>query len=145
MAREMKSFIQRSAAGYRTIAQTEAHRAQVLGQIENYAKAEDLGIALKRKWVATLDDRTRPSHAEMDGVEADEDGLFETSWGTVNGPGLEGPPEEVINCRCRVESEIEGYGPKVRRVRDEGVIPYTTFGEWARERGLSKNIYGKEY
>lgn len=141
MARDMKAFVERNASGYLRIAQTEAHRAMVQGQLDNYAKAEDLGIALKRVWVATLDDRTRPSHADMDGKEAGEDGLFDTPWGAVDGPG-EGPAEEVCNCRCRVIAEIADMESKLQRVRDEGVQPVQTYSEWASERGITENRYG---
>lgn len=141
MARDMKKFVERNASGYLRIAQTEAHKAMVQGQLDNYAKAEELGIVLNRVWVATLDDRTRPSHADMDGKEAGEDGLFDTPWGAVEGPG-EGPAEEVINCRCRVISEIEGFEPTVQRVRDEGLQPVQTYNEWASERGITENRYG---
>lgn len=146
MARAIKKEVmEASARRAMTIAQTEAHRAQVLGQLASAEKAEELGIALKRVWNATLDTRTRPSHAQMDGQEADEDGEFHAPWGSTKGPGVDGPPEEVINCRCSVTERIDGYGPKVRRARDEGIIPYTTFTDWAKERGISKNIYGQEY
>ncbi len=145
MAKEVKGAITANSARATLIARTEGHRAMVQGALDNYAKAQELGIDIKLVWDATLDDKTRPSHAEMDGKSADEDGMFHTSWGLVSGPGQEGPPEEVINCRCRVTSQIEGYGPKARRVRDEGVIPYTTFKDWAQERGITKNVYGEAY
>ncbi len=144
-----KDLLEPSAAKARRIAQTEGHRAMVLGQLDNYAKAEDMGLKLQQVWVATLDNRTRPSHAAMDGEAADEDGKFHTSWGDVSGPGLEGPPEEVINCRCRVVGQIEGYEPESRWARNaEGrgeVIPMTTFTDWAKDHGIAKNIYGQEY
>lgn len=142
MARDMKVFVERNASGYLRIAQTEAHRAMVQGQLDNYEKAEDLGIALKRVWVATLDDRTRISHASLDGTVADEDGMFHTDVGLVSGPGQSGDPGFDINCRCRVISEIEGFEPKVQRVRDEGVQPVQTYNEWAKERGITENRYG---
>ncbi len=149
MAKDLKAFIERNAAGYQRIAQTEAHRAMVLGQKDNYQKAEDMGIELKQVWDATLDNRTRPSHAEMDGQEADENGMFHTSWGLVSGPGQEGPPEEVINCRCRITGKIEGYESKSRWARNaEGkgeLVPMTTFTDWAKDHGIAKNIYGQEY
>ncbi len=122
MAKTIKvDVLEKSAAAARRIAQTEGHRAMVLGQLDNYAKAEDLGLELKYVWDATLDDRTRPSHAEMDGKVADENGMFHTSWGLVSGPGLEGPPEEVINC-FPGDTVIYGQPQKVYRRWYEGKL-----------------------
>jgi SPP1 gp7 family putative phage head morphogenesis protein len=149
MAKEIKHAIEINAARAQTIAQTEAHRAMVQGQKDNYIKAGDMGIELKQVWTATLDDRTRPSHAQMDGEVADENGMFHAPWGLTSGPGQEGPPEEVINCRCRITGEIEGYEANTRWSRNaEGkgeLIPMTNFTDWAKDRGLEKNIYGREY
>jgi hypothetical protein len=41
--------------------------------------------------------------------------------------------------------KIKGYEPKSRRIRDEGIQPYKTFTDWAKEKGLSRNIYGQTY
>ncbi len=60
-------------------------------------------------WHATQDDRTRDSHAEMDGQEV----AMGESFITGNGNALEfpgdpnGPPEEVINCRCWREPSVD--------------------------------------
>ena len=62
--------------------------------------------------------------------------------GWVSGPGLSGYPRFDINCRCITRAEIAGYPAKVRRIRDEGIQPYITYDDWARERGLTENRYG---
>lgn len=36
----------------------------------------------------------------------------------------------VHNCRCRTRFQIDGYAPQVRRTRDGGIIPYTTYENW---------------
>lgn len=56
-----------------------------------------------KRWLARHDDRTRPSHKAADGEEVPVDTAF-----TVGGFPLRfphdpfGPPQEVINCRCRL-------------------------------------------
>jgi hypothetical protein len=50
------------------------------------------------------------------------------------GPLRSGVAAEDINCRCRVRGQIEGYEPKVRRIRDEGVVPYETYQSWNKRR-----------
>lgn len=136
MAQEVKKALERSAKRAITIAQTEAHRCAVKGQIDLIEDAEGMGIELKRYWDATLDNRTRPEHGAMDGKAADEDGLFHTEWGLTPGPGQAGPPEMNINCRCSVTARVDDIPPKYRRIRDEGVVPYKTYEQWAEERNI---------
>lgn len=77
-----------------TIARTEVHNATQYGTMEGYRQG---GLTIKI-WVAVLDDRTRDSHASVDGEERPLDVPFS------NGLMFPGDPnasaEEVINCRC---------------------------------------------
>jgi uncharacterized protein with gpF-like domain len=83
-----------------TIARTTALDANKLGQELAFEQAADAGAVepsrLVKRWVATLDDRVREAHAEMDGVEV----MYDDPW---NVPG-EGPQmypgEGTYNCRC---------------------------------------------
>ena len=128
------------------IVRTEGQRAQVLGQQATYEKAADLGVEGGQVWNATLDTKTRDDHGALDGVIAEEDegGVYwNTAVGRVAGPMQSGVASFDINCRCRVSYRIEGYEPEVRRVRDEGLVPYKTYDQWADERGLKRNRYGQ--
>ncbi len=92
------------------VARTEIHHAQLVGQRAMADQAREAGAKLRRFWMATLDDRTRDSHAEMNGVRENEDG---TGWtmpdgSQVDGPGLSDDPAESINCRCSEGYDIEG-------------------------------------
>jgi len=144
MTKGIKKVLGNNAEDAARIARTEAHRATVQGQLASYDEAEDLGVNIKRVWDATLDRATRPDHGAMDGIATEEDGMFHTSFGITEGPGLSGIPEQDINCRCSVRPEIEGYAPRVRRIRDEGVQSYKTYSEWAREKGITVNKYGQK-
>jgi SPP1 gp7 family putative phage head morphogenesis protein len=76
------------------IARTEVHGAVQKGSFETNRQA---GIDLKI-WVSVLDDRTRDSHAYLDGEERKLDQKF--SNGLLFSGDPNGPAEETINCRC---------------------------------------------
>lgn len=113
------------------VARTEGGRAQTLGTLLTYEKAEEQGVELERVWMASLDDRTRDSHGAMDGVVATEAGFPFPGFGHVEGPRLVGDPAEDINCRCTIISRVKDLPPPVlRRIRDQGVQPYKTYEQW---------------
>jgi hypothetical protein len=121
------------------IVQTETHRVQTQGRIAGISKAESaaerLGMKIKRVWVATLDNKTRDTHAELDGKHADDEGLFHVRKLITEGPGLFGVAEEDINCRCSLRAEVEGFESKIRKDNiSKNIIPYTTYTEWAKNR-----------
>lgn len=90
----------------RTIARTETLGANNAGaRASAQATAEYLGYttdAVMRVWLATGDDRTRPSHQDADGQTIyGLDATYQVGASDLAGPGdPEGDPEEVINCRC---------------------------------------------
>ena len=134
MARElrgtMESNLNRNAL---RIVRTEAHKVQSIAQQDSYDYAESLVIKGKKVWVASLDSRTRDDHAMMDGVEADEDGIFTFPDGvTTEGPSLSGEPHQDINCRCTTIFIIDDM-PEVRREKG-GIREYRTYQEWAKEK-----------
>ena len=162
VAARIKERMDVGAENVLRIVRTENHRAQVKGRLSGLDQAEDAGVVFVRIWDATLDDATRETHQDMDGQEANEDGLFDLDGDLVEGPGLTGDPAEDINCRCSVRAEIKDYGPEVRRRRltgeeyDEAVAreaeeaaregrdprpvsksaieDYQTYGEWREAR-----------
>lgn len=88
-------------------ARTAMTGAQNAGRVERMKEAEGMGIKVQKQWMATLDSRTRDSHAEMDGEIADTDGKFSNGLkypGDPNGPG-----REVYNCRCTLIYHYPGY------------------------------------
>lgn len=122
------------------IARTESHRAQIQANIFGFEKAENIaesrGFRTIRKWVASLDSKTRDSHRYMDGRVANKAGLFELRSGVlVPGPGLTGIPEEDINCRCIVVIEIVEIPYKTRRFKLEKKIDsYKNYKQWHEGR-----------
>ena len=121
-------------------ARTAVTSAQNAGRQASYEHAAAMGISVRKRWVATLDKRTRDSHRHMDGKEVPYDQPFHTDLGsTMMYPGdRNGLPGDVYNCRCTVVS-VEKPGieaePRMRRVRDPAtgnnvVVKDMTYAEW---------------
>lgn len=137
MARTLKDVFAKKTYEYLRIARTEGQRAATMGTQANYDKAGRLGIEFDEVWVASLDDRTRPEHGALDGVAKDEEhGGWYLAGEWVAGPVQHSDPAQSINCRCTTRAQIKEYPPEVRRIRGEGVQPYKTYKQWAKEKGL---------
>lgn len=118
---------------------TEGQRALNKGQNDLYLKAMSAGVEGVDVWDATLDGRTRQTHARADGQKRNEDGFFTIGGYQARYPLDENlPAEESMNCRCRLRFEIDGYSPQLRRTRDQGIIPYQTYDEWEKNYGPIK-------
>ena len=146
VARELKDISYgKSIRSAMTIARTETLRAMGIGTRLAYEESADHGVPIRQVWDATLDDRTRPDHIEMDGQVKDGDAFVLPGGKRVPGPHETGEARHDINCRCRVTGEIEGFAPSVRRIRNEGIVPYKTASEWLQEKGATANRYGQKY
>lgn len=84
-----------------TIARTETNRAANAG---HEAGAASTLLKLKKRWVATADDRTRPAHRAMIGKAAiEKDDLFVVGGARMKYPGdPAGGAANCCHCRCRV-------------------------------------------
>ena len=116
------------------IVRTEAHRVRESAKLDSMEHAQKQGVVAKKRWVATLDGRTRDTHQSVDGQEVEVNEDFEVNGATGKAPGMTGEPAEDINCRCTMITVIEGFEPTERRARGEGVIPYQNYDEWRDAR-----------
>ena len=84
------------------ITRTEAHRVTQTVQYETVRKARSRGADVVKQWDSTLDNRTRPSHAALDGQirELDEPFKVPANGHEAEHPGAFGIASEDINCRC---------------------------------------------
>lgn len=90
-------------------ARTAVTGAQNAGRMDSYAAAERMGIKLKKCWLATLDGRTRHSHAMLDGQTADIDKPFKVDGEEIMFPGdTSAPGYLVYNCRCTLIAAVDG-------------------------------------
>lgn len=117
-------------------ARTAVTGAQNAGRMDSYAAAEKMGIKLKKEWLATLDARTRHSHAMLDGEQVAQDKKFSNGCRFPGDP--QGPPWEIYNCRCTVIADVGGVDTSAaqRRARNAStgeteVVSNMTYAEWA--------------
>lgn len=117
-------------------ARTAVTGAQNAGRMDSYVAAEKMGIKVRKEWLATLDGRTRHSHAVLDGKVVDKDKKFENGCMFPGDPN--GPPWEVYNCRCTLIAAVDGVETSnaQRRVRNpetgkNELVSDMTYQEWA--------------
>lgn len=119
-------------------ARTAVTSAQNAGHQATYEAAEDMGIDIKKMWVARLDERTRDSHAGMDGEIR---GVRERFSNGLMSPGdPSGAPGEVYNCRCRQSAYLPGITNlgRTRAAKDEN-------GRYIQLQGVTyKGVGGTE-
>lgn len=114
-------------------ARTAVTGAQNAGRMDSYVAAEKMGIKLKKCWLATLDGRTRHSHAMLDGKVVDKDKKFENGCMFPGDPN--GPPWEVYNCRCTMIASVDGVDTSNGLRRDRyGILPDMTFAQWEKSK-----------
>lgn len=80
------------------IARTEGHRIQQTAARDAQQTAKKRGADVVKQWDASLDKRTRDSHARVDGEIREIDEEFSNGLMFPGDPS--GSAAEVINCRC---------------------------------------------
>lgn len=98
IARNIKGYARISQNNAMRIARTEAHRIQTKASMDACYKAKNKGADVLKSWDATLDGRTRDSHAKVDGEIRELNEKF--SNGLMYPGDSNGAAAEVINCRC---------------------------------------------
>lgn len=117
------------------IAITEGGRLRSLAREDSYQEAVNLGIDLKKKWLSTLDGKTRCLHRALDGQVKGIDEEFEISGYTAFEPRLFGVASMDIHCRCDTVAVVEEIAPKLRHDNiTKEVIEYKNYNEWFNDR-----------
>ena len=87
------------------------------GRLDGMRALQKEGGIIKKRWLATHDNKTRDAHAQLDGIEIDIDEPF---INYPNGKDKEeimypsdpaASPANVYNCRCALEYEEYGFKP----------------------------------
>ena len=153
-AREITRRVDISRSNALRIVRTETHRNYNAGHYANAQWGRSQGARLRRQIVATLDDRTRPQSAIVDGLQENENGVFIYPGGIeVTFPGNSGVAGFDIHDRERVISVVDGFPPNERRARSYNretgrfdgpteVMSYDNFPAWSNRVGLRRNRYG---
>lgn len=122
-------------------ARTMCTGAENAGRVDSYKRAEGMGIQLEQQWVATLDERTRDSHRELDGEKIKVGEKYSNGLRYPGDP--EGPAREVYNCRCTQVAVVNGIDPMafdktdtLRRKLDNQTI---TYEEWKKGHKKKQN------
>lgn len=119
-------------------ARTAMTSAQNAGRIEVMRDARDMGIKVKKTWISTLDERTRPAHQMLDGDTVDIDQPFSSILGPIMYPGDPAADEaNVWNCRCALGYEYPEYQNRdVMRYDqyDREDIEDITYQEWKESK-----------
>jgi len=106
-------------------ARTMLNAAEQGGKLAEYEELAEEGVDIEKGWMATLDERTRDSHAEMDMEFVGVDDEFSNGLEYPCDPA--GAPEEVYNCRCTLISKIDGKTIAFEERRNNLERPYE---EW---------------
>lgn len=121
-------------------ARTAITATQNRGRLDGFIRARNMGINLKKEWVASHDGLTRESHAEVDGEVVELDENFSNGLECPGDPG--GPPEEIYNCRCAMKSVLADYDFKNATDYTEynSELPDMSYDEWIEaHEGDSEN------
>lgn len=103
-------------------ARTLTTTAENSGRMAGLKEAEDKGIVYEKQWMATPDDRTRESHAELDGVSVPLEEPFPN--GLMYPADMSGAPEEVWNCRCSMVRKLIGFRREDGSISEVGDIEH---------------------
>jgi len=123
-------------------ARTYTTAAENKGRLDSYERANNLGIQTKKKWIATLDDRTRAEHRHLDGMVVDNDDVFKTDGFEIAFPGdPNAEPEMFYNCRCTLVAEIVGYDYKDER--NDSKLGDMDYEEWKHAKDKESQEEGE--
>lgn len=144
IAREMGETNHKATIRYARTAVTGAENA---GRQNAYHRAADMGIEMKRVWIATLDNRTRHEHRTLDGQERGLDEPFENELGKIMYPGdITADPANFWNCRCTTIVQIKGFERDVRdlNLRRDEKLGDMTYQEWLEAKPEYQRITKQE-
>lgn len=107
IAESMKAVIGNNEVSAIRNTRTMTTSAENNGRLDSYKNLANQGVVMKKEWIATPDDRTRPTHLAIDGEQIDLDEVFSNG---CRFPGdSKGPAEEVWMCRCTMGTHIVGF------------------------------------
>ena len=92
-------------------ARTAMTAAENVGRSESAEELKEKGIPVEEVWSAAIDKRTRETHILLDGTVKDENGFFgaDILLHPLRYPAdPDGDPEEIYNCRCRLNIQLKG-------------------------------------
>lgn len=138
IAKALRNDLGMSKAQSVRVARTETGRALSQAGLDSAIVAKDNGLDMKKRWYATKDTRTRDTHRHLDGQTVGIDENFHSSGCVGPAPKLfvgVASAKENINCRCKLLYYIdEDELPTTMRTKEDGVIPFTNYREWEKNK-----------
>lgn len=134
IARNINNVSSSGLYNAKRIARTEGHRIQQTSSRDAQYTAKKKGCDVVKQWDASLDGRTRDSHARVDGEIRELDEEFSNGLMFPGDPS--GSAAEVINCRCTSNT-------RARWALDDGELQ--TLKERAEYFGLDKTANFEDY
>lgn len=124
-------------------ARTAMTGAQNAGRQDSYKAAAEMGINVRKRWMATKDGRTRHSHRRLDGEVIAYDEKFSNGLLYPCDPG--GDPSEVYNCRCTMRTvEKDGIEAEPRMTRVQNPEYTRALEEEEKERARYERALAAE-
>lgn len=131
IAKRLQTVETMDAAQSVRTARTAVTEAQNAGRQARYDQAKEKGLPLKKRWIATLDGRTRHEHGMADGQTVDLDDFF-----VIGGEKLMHPGDfshgasgwNIYNCRCTMRT-VDPLGSSYNRPNR------MTYQEWVESKG----------
>ena len=136
IARNIENSLGVSRRKANQIAQNEGARVRIDAIMDSAHKAKERGADLVKKWDATLDNKTRPVHRELDQQHAELDDPFHSSIGDVMQPKGFGLASQDINCRCAVlivpRWDVEDDAQRRDNISGE-LINASSYADWKKK------------
>lgn len=148
VAKRLQSVTNMEKAQAMRNARTMMTNAQSAGRYDAYRRAKGMGINFKVVWIATLDNRTRHEHRQLDGQMQDVDTPFEVDGQQImypadlGGSGYKVPPELIYNCRCTIGVAIPGT--KLYEQGLQGVDRFSRLGDMSYEEWKNEHTEAEQ-
>ena len=136
IARRLENVVGMNRTSAVRNARTMTTSAENAGRLDSYRECVEMGIQMKKAWVATQDERTRESHAFLDGEQVDVESTFSNGLMEPGDPA--GEPAEVYNCRCTMVAVVAGADTSSLEARREYWDNDERFQEWLQKHDVAK-------
>lgn len=126
-------------------ARTSMTSAQNGGRLDAYMRTAEMGIKQKKQWVATIDDRTRHEHRELDGQRVELDEPFEVEGYEIMYPADPSADAEMVyNCRCAMITVFDGFEKSIEDYDIDERLGDMTYEEWKESKDIISHPIDKQ-
>lgn len=114
-------------------ARTATNGARNAGKEESFEDAEELGIEVLQMWVASVDDRTRYEHRQLDGQTVKTGEKFKVGDFEIAYPcDPTADPSMVYNCRCTIIPYLPKYSKEKPNAHQS--VSQKDYEKWKEEQ-----------